>query len=131
MSKTIVASVNFSCQWGTPSTMYLMMPLPEKSRRVSPINGLFVGRFLIRQMEFFKRCWFMRMWPIKGMTLPLLGRVDILYGDSSIPFEYIQAMWQLLAKISLLASSINPNKSILFCQCIRTGTQLFVNNYQI
>lgn len=52
------------------------------------------------------------MWPIQEVTLPLPGRVSLLCGDSSIPFEYVRAGWQVLPKIGLLASSVNLDQSV-------------------
>jgi hypothetical protein len=52
------------------------------------------------------------MWPIQEVTLPLPGTVSLLCGDSSTPFEYIRAGWQVLPKIGLLAGSVNLDQSV-------------------
>lgn len=70
------------------------------------------GKFVNCLREFFQRSWFTRMWPIQEVTLPLPGTVSLLCGDSSIPFEYIRAGWQVLAKIGLLAGSVDLDQSV-------------------
>jgi hypothetical protein len=70
-------------------------------------------KFVESLREFFQRSWFMRMWPIQEVTLPLPGRVSLLCGDSSsIRFECIRAGWQILAKTGFLAGSVNLDQSV-------------------
>ena len=71
------------------------------------------------------------MWPIQEVTLPLPGAVSLLCGDSSIPFEYIRAGWQVLAKIGLLAGSVDLDQSValqFYLADLGPETQLFINN---
>lgn len=52
------------------------------------------------------------MWPIQEVILPLPGRVRLLCGDSSMPFRYVRAGWQVLEKIGLLAGLVNLDQSV-------------------
>jgi hypothetical protein len=69
-------------------------------------------KFVESLRKFFQRSWFVRMWPIQEVTLPLPGRVSLLCGDSSIRFECVRAGWQILAKTGFLAGSVNLDQSV-------------------
>jgi hypothetical protein len=61
---------------------------------------------------FFQRSWFTRMWTIQEVTLPLPGRVSLLCGNSSLPFEYIRLGWQIMANKHLIAELSNLDKAV-------------------
>jgi hypothetical protein len=62
--------------------------------------------------NFFQRSWFTRMWTIQEVTLPLPGRVSLLCGNSSLPFEYIRLGWQIMANKHLVAELSNLDRAV-------------------
>lgn len=62
--------------------------------------------------EFFHRSWFQRLWPVQEGTLPLPGKVTLLCGDSSVPFDFVRAGWQVLTDIGILAGSLNLDQAV-------------------
>ena len=85
----------------------------RKAEGIALVKARLWLKFVESLREFFQRSWFMRMWPIQEVTLPLPGRVSLLCGDSPlIRFECIRAGWQILAKTGFLAGSVNLDQSV-------------------
>jgi hypothetical protein len=61
---------------------------------------------------FFQRPWFTRMWTIQEVTLPSPGRVRLICGNCSLPFEYIRLVWQLLTNKDLISQLSNLDRAV-------------------